>query len=64
MKDFAPRALLHRPPPVQVALTPHELALLIERLETRAREAAEDPDQVDFADYLFRRCAELREAGR
>jgi hypothetical protein len=41
-----------------------ELSLLIAALETRALRAAEDPDQVDFADFLFRRVAQLREAGR
>jgi hypothetical protein len=63
LRDFAPRSLLRREK-ISVQLTPHELCLLIEGLELRARAAAEDEQQVDYADFLFRRCAELREAGR
>jgi hypothetical protein len=56
--------LSHRPPPIRIEVTPLELSLLIEALETRALRAADDADQVDFADYLFRRITELREASR
>jgi hypothetical protein len=59
----APRALLVRPT-INVELTPTELALLIEALTVRANRAAADPEQSDFADYLYRRVAELRQAGR
>jgi hypothetical protein len=58
-----PRALLYRTM-VSVELTSNELSILIEVLEARAVEAADRSDQVDFADYLFRRVAELREAFR
>jgi hypothetical protein len=60
---FAPRALLLRPA-ITTELTAFELHLLIEALQVRACRAADDPDQIDFADYLFRRVAELREALR
>jgi hypothetical protein len=58
-----PRALLRRSL-ISLAVTPSELSLLIEALNAKAVRAAEDPDQIDFADFLFRRVAELREAGR
>jgi len=58
-----PRALLYRTM-VSVELTSNELSILIEALESRAVQAADRSDQVDFADYLFRRVAELREAFR
>jgi hypothetical protein len=58
-----PRALLHRTM-IPVELTSHELSLLVGLLEDRAVQAADRSDQVDFADYLFRRVAELREAFR
>lgn len=60
---FAPRALLIRPA-ITVEVTPSELHVLIEALETQAARAAENGAQVDFADYLYRRVAELREAAR
>ena len=60
---FAPRALL-RQILIPVELTSHELALLIEVLERRACQAVEDADMVDFAQFLFDRIAQLREAGR
>ena len=60
---FAPRALLRRSL-IDVGLTPLELSILIRALETRAMEAAESEDQVDFAQFLFDRVAELREAFR
>jgi hypothetical protein len=59
----APRALLHREM-ITVHLTSLELSNLIELLEARACRAAQHPEQVDFADYLFWRVAELREAFR
>jgi hypothetical protein len=40
------------------------LTLLIEALNAKAVRAAEVSEQIDFADFLFRRCAELREAVR
>ena len=58
-----PRALLHRTM-VSVELTSNELSILVAALECRALQAADRSDQVDFADYLFRRVAELREAFR
>lgn len=59
----APRALLHRMM-LRVDLTPLELSTLIAALEARALRAADHSDQADFADYLFRRVAELRESFR
>jgi hypothetical protein len=59
----APRALLVRSS-IRVEITPFELSLLIEALQARAIRGAEDPEQIDYADFLFRRVAELREAGR
>jgi hypothetical protein len=61
--QFAPRALLVRPA-ITVEITPSELCLLIQSIEAAASRAAEDPAQIDFADYLYRRVAELREAAR
>jgi hypothetical protein len=58
-----PRALLYRTM-ISVTLTSNELSILIEALESRAVQASDRSDQVDFADYLFRRVAELREAFR
>ncbi len=52
---FTPRALLHR--------SPSELYRLIRSLEAEAVAAAEI-GLDDYGDYLFRRVAELREAGR
>jgi hypothetical protein len=59
----APRALLHRSL-IPVEVTSLELSLLIGVLEARAHIAAQDPEQIDFADFLYRRVAELREAFR
>jgi hypothetical protein len=59
---FAPRALLVRPR-VAVELTAAELYRLIRSLEAEAVAAAEI-GMDDYADFLFRRIAELREAGR
>ena len=39
-------------------------SLLSEMMQARALRAADDPHQTDFADYLFWRVVELREAGR
>lgn len=58
-----PRALLHRLM-LTVELTPLELSMLIEAMEARAVAASHHSSQVDFADFLFRRVAELREAFR
>ena len=60
---LAPRALLLRPL-ITIAVTPSELSALVEALNGRTCRAAQDHEQVDFADYLFRRVAELREAFR
>jgi hydroxymethylglutaryl-CoA reductase len=60
---FAPRALLLRAS-ITIAVTPGELSLLIAALQSKAERAAEDLDQVDYADYVFQRIAALREAGR
>lgn len=62
-EPFAPRASLARPS-ISIALTPSELYSLIEALESKASRAAEDANQIDYADYAFRRIAELREALR
>lgn len=61
---FAPRAVLAARQTIAVDLTPFELSLLVEALEARATRAAEDPDRVDYADHLFVRIAQLREAAR
>ncbi len=37
---------------------------LLEAPNAKADRAAQDPDQIDFADYLYRRVTELREALR
>ncbi len=63
MSHFAPRAIIARQT-IDVALTPFELSLLIEALESRACRAAENPETVDIADHWFVRVAELREAMR
>lgn len=62
-KTHTPRALMARPA-IEISLTPSELAILIRALEARANAAAEHFDQVDYADFLFQRIADLREAGR
>jgi hypothetical protein len=59
----APRALLHRLT-ISIEVTPAELSALIEVLTAKAARAADDPQQIDFADFMFRRVAELREAFR
>jgi hypothetical protein len=63
MMPFAPRALM-RQPRIAVEVSPLELSLLITALERRACQAADDPEMVDFAQFLFSRIAELREQGR
>jgi hypothetical protein len=63
MIHFAPRSLVVRPL-IRLDVTPFEHSGLVEWLEARALRAAEDPEQIDYADYLFRRIAELREAVR
>jgi hypothetical protein len=59
---FAPRALLQRSL-IPVELTGSELYRLISFHEAVAAAAAEI-GLDDYADFLFRRVAELREAGR
>jgi hypothetical protein len=49
---------------ITLAVTASELSLPIETLETPALRVADDPDQIDFANYLSRRVAELREMAR
>jgi hypothetical protein len=61
--SFAPRALL-RQMRIPVELTPSELFTLIEAHERRARQVADDPETAAFAQYLFDRAAQLREAGK
>jgi hypothetical protein len=58
----APRALLVRPL-IAIEITPSELYRLIRSLEAEAVMAA-DIGLDDYGDFLFRRVAELREAGR
>jgi len=58
----APRALLHRSR-IAVTLTPSELHKLVTAIEAEVLQAIE-AEQEDFADYLFCRVAELREAAR
>jgi hypothetical protein len=60
--DFAPRALLIRAR-IPIEVTASELYRLIRSLEAEAVVAAEI-GLDDYADFLFRRCAELRKAGR
>jgi hypothetical protein len=59
----APTALLLRLM-IPVELTSLELSTLIEVLEARAVIAAQSPGMIDFADFLYRRVAELRAAFR
>jgi hypothetical protein len=59
----APCALLQRSL-ITLAITASELSLLIGTPEKRAIHAANNPDQIDYADFLFRRIAEPREAAR
>jgi hypothetical protein len=40
------------------------LRALLQALNVKAIHSADDPDQIDHADCLFRRIAELREAFR
>jgi hypothetical protein len=63
MIQFVPHAL-PRQPLVDVQLTPHELFLLIEALERRGCQAADNYGTIGFTQYLFCRVATLREAGR
>jgi hypothetical protein len=49
---------------IAVELTAGELHLLIRTLEQQATRAAHDPEQIDFADWLYCRIAQLREATR
>ena len=61
--NFAPRSLPVRLT-IAVELHPDELYKLIRTLEAEAIAAADHPEQVGYADYLFQRIAALREAGR
>jgi hypothetical protein len=63
MSPDEPRSLLLRPT-ITLEVTPTELHSLIEAINAKAVRAAKRPDQVDYADYLFQRVAQLREAGR
>lgn len=58
----APRALLVRPL-ITLDVTPSELHRLVRSIEADALTAI-DEGKDDYADYLLRRCAELREAAR
>jgi hypothetical protein len=62
MSHHAPRSLLVRST-ITVELTATELHSLIQAKEAEAVQA-EAEGKVDFADFLFRRVAELREATR
>jgi hypothetical protein len=62
MSYNAPRSLLVRET-IMVLLTASELHGLIQQKEAEAVQA-EAEGKVDFADFLFRRVAELREATR
>jgi hypothetical protein len=63
--DFPPRAI-RRPMRIEVALTPHELHLLIGQLEALGLESAECGCATCTlaADAIFDRIAELREMAR
>ena len=63
MSNFAPRTLRRRQI-ISVEISPYELYVLIEALESRACLAADNPETIDVADHWFYRVAELREAGR
>jgi hypothetical protein len=60
---FSPRSLLVRQT-VTVELSAEELHVLISALQAEAEHAAQHFDQVGYADHIFRRVAELREAAR
>ena len=60
---FAPRALL-RQMMIPIEVSPLELSVLVAALERRACRVANDPDMIDFAQFLFDRVAQLREAAR
>jgi hypothetical protein len=63
MFDFPPRSLATRTL-ITVELTPHEVHRLIQVLDAEANRAADDADQVGYADFLFQQVAALREALR
>lgn len=63
MNNFTPRALRRRQT-ITVEVSPYELHVLIEALESRASHAADNPETIDVADHWFDRVAELREACR
>jgi hypothetical protein len=64
MPFFFPSRSLPTHSIVTIEVTPRELHRLIRVLEDEAVKAADDVDQLDFADYLFQRVAALREAAR
>jgi hypothetical protein len=49
---------------ITIGVTPHELHRFVRLLEKEAVKAADEADQIAFADFLFQRIAALREAGR
>jgi len=59
---FTPRALLNRTM-LTIEVTPSELFRLVRSLEAEAMAAIEE-GKDDYADFVLRRVAELREAGR
>jgi hypothetical protein len=60
---FAPRSLATRSL-VTIEVTPYELHRLIRILEDEATKAADDVDQIGYADFLYQRVAALREAAQ
>jgi hypothetical protein len=60
---FAPRALFRRSL-ISVQVTPFELFVLVEALESRAAFAAGNSETIGVAGHWFDRAAELREVGR
>jgi hypothetical protein len=63
MFDFTARSWATRTL-ITVELSPHEVHRLIEVLDDEANRAADNPDQVGYADFLCQRVAALREALR
>jgi hypothetical protein len=61
LNDPAPRAIPGRRKTLLAELTPFELSLLIEELESRAVRVAERADWIDVADWMFVRIGQLRE---
>jgi hypothetical protein len=61
--DFTPRAVGRRQT-VTIEITPFELHVLIEALESRACQAADNSETIAVADQWFDRAAALREVAR